>query len=95
MDEEPQVDPTLDGTHPSGGIGEDTRSFDAVMEELASLSARHVELVAEAKASCSRSQHEEVSSLQVQLASVQAELASSKAEQLSSKAKLERAEASA
>ena len=79
--EEPQAEPTLDGAHPSGDVGEDARSFDAVMEEMAAIAARQAELVAEAKASCSHSLQEKVTSLQMQLAAAQAELASSKAEQ--------------
>ena len=51
------------------------------MEEMAAVAARQAQLVAEAKASCSRSLQEKVTSLQAQLAAAQAELASSKAEQ--------------
>ena len=57
------------------------RSFDEVMGEMAAIAARQAELVAEAKASCTKSLQEKVSSLEVQLATAQAELASSKAEQ--------------
>ena len=57
------------------------RSFDDVMGEMAAIAACQAELVAEAKASSTRSLQERVSSLEVQLATAQAELASSKAEQ--------------
>ena len=96
-DQSLKASPSLDEAHTSG---QNPRSFELVMEELASVSARQSELVAEARASCtdecSRAHYEEqIASLQAQLASAQSELASSKAEQLSSKAQLERAEASA
>ena len=88
------MSPFLDEAHSPRDIGEGSRSFDSVMEELASYAARQSELVAQARAVYAADE-EKISSLQAQLSDVQAELASSKAEQLSSKAKLERAEFSA
>lgn len=76
--------------------GEESRSFDSVMGELASITARQAELVALAREGyAGEGSLSKVSDLEAQLASLQAELASSKAEQLSSQAKLERAESSA
>ena len=91
--------PFLDGVHSPRDLGEGSKSFDSVMEELASITARQSELLVEVRtmhsAKVHRSQNEEkIDALSAQLAAAQAELASSNAEQLSSKAKLERAEQS-
>ena len=96
----PKESPFVDAAHSPRDIGQESRSFDSVMEELASVAAHQSELVAQARANYSVesicSQYEErISSLTAQLEAVKSDLASSKAEQLSSQAKLERAEQSA
>lgn len=54
------------------GIGAGfARSFDEVMSEMAAAAVRQAQLVAEAKASCSRVLEEKVGSLQAQLAVAQ------------------------